>query len=164
MKMNEIINEGAYEQGLSDGKRGRVDPRASSKYGPQAGDYHAGYFAGEKQAKADNEKKQSAHVKAQEPFQAMSDEDLQARMTEIEARREDIRNQRTYSAEDKAEYSALATEYQMIATQQTIRASTVKETTSAGAVAAVASPMGGMRKRPNPSIFPTSTKKKSTKK
>lgn len=35
----------------------------------------------------------------------------------------------------------------------------IQETTSAGAVAAVATPVGGMQKRPNPSVFPTKTRK-----
>jgi|TARA_R110001592_G_scaffold356805_1_gene659226 hypothetical protein len=38
------------------------------------------------------------------------------------------------------------------------------ETTSAGAIATVAQPMGKMIKRPNPSIYSTAIKKKSKKK
>ena len=37
------------------------------------------------------------------------------------------------------------------------------ETTSAGAIATVAQPMGKMIKRPNPSIYSTAIKKKSKK-
>ena len=40
----------------------------------------------------------------------------------------------------------------------------ITETTSAGAVATVAVPLGGMQKRPNPSVFSMKKKKKKAKK
>jgi hypothetical protein len=40
----------------------------------------------------------------------------------------------------------------------------ITETTSAGAVATVAMPIGGMRKRPNPSVFPNKKKKTDERK
>ena len=39
----------------------------------------------------------------------------------------------------------------------------ITETTSAGAVATVAVPLGGMQKRPNPSVFSMKKKKKAKK-
>jgi len=38
----------------------------------------------------------------------------------------------------------------------------ISETTSAGAIATVATPVGGMQKRPNPSVFSKKKKKKTT--
>jgi hypothetical protein len=40
----------------------------------------------------------------------------------------------------------------------------VTETTSAGAIASVAQPMGAMIKRPDPSVFPKKKKSKKAKK
>ena len=170
MKMNEIFTESAYNDGVRDGRRGRVDPRASSKYGPQAGDYQAGYSAGEKQAKADGEKKQADYDKKRAPFQAMTDDELVQRRDQVLARRREIEQDvkrrsmpggatANSPAEIKAEYKQLASEFQMIALELQSRDLPVNETTSAGAVAAVAMPMGGMQKRPNPSVFPNKTRK-----
>ena len=40
----------------------------------------------------------------------------------------------------------------------------IQETTSAGGIATVASPLGGMQKRPNASVFANTTPKKKKKK
>lgn len=71
---NKAMNEGAYEDGVSDGKQGRTNPRASSIYGPNTGDYQRGVSDGEKQAKVDREKRNSEREEELAPYKKLSKE------------------------------------------------------------------------------------------
>ena len=71
---NKKMNEGAYEDGVSDGKQGRTNPRASSIYGPNTGDYQRGVSDGEKQAKVDRETRNSEREQELSPYKKLSKE------------------------------------------------------------------------------------------
>lgn len=107
MKGKEIyskLNEGAYEDGFSDGRRGRENPRASSIYGPSTNDYSRGYSDGRKQAKIDAEKSAADAAQAKTDrtasFADMSSEELETqwveKLVDINKLSEFVRNDRLF--------------------------------------------------------------------
>lgn len=70
------MNEGAYEDGVADGKRGYRNPRASSIYGPGSGDYSRGLADGQKQAEKDREERRKQRKAEEAPYEKMSAEEL----------------------------------------------------------------------------------------
>ena len=54
---SKTVKEGAYQDGISDGKRGQANPRASSIYGPDSGEYARGYREGQKLGQQEKEQR-----------------------------------------------------------------------------------------------------------
>lgn len=161
MRIDEVISEGAYEAGFSDGKRGKQDPRASSKYGPDMDKYDQGYSAGRKEAeKAKSHEKPSAAASAgakfSEKLKSLGDKELKALSQKYDAKIDELVRQAqsarnsTEREQAKKEYQDVSYKAQLIGHQLAQRGlgeSASAGATSAGAVASVANPPKGKKKK-----------------
>lgn len=167
MKMHEItesnnrLSEGAYEAGFSDGKRGKQDPRASSKYGPDMDKYDQGYSAGRKEAEKEKSQSKpsaaaSAGAKFSEKLKTLDDNELKALSKKYDAKVDELVRQ-AQSARDGASREQAKKEYQDVSykaqlighqlAQRGLGESASAGATSAGAVASIANPPSKKKKK-----------------
>jgi len=129
---SEDLVEGAYEEGVRDGKNNRSNPRASGIYGPTVGDYTRGFNDGKKIAEKEQKERIDTHTNKLAPYLKMSVDMLQTKKAEIEKRRNQIGNtaqelrgddysprrltpeQKLVSDKAKAEYASLTGELHII--------------------------------------------------
>lgn len=115
---NESVNEGAYEDGLAAGRSGRSNPRASSIYGPETGEYSRGVADGEKAEKADRAQRNQAYADEKAPVEAMSDDELGNHVADILQRMDHIRDiagTKEYTSDHRAEFKELNRTFQLAA-------------------------------------------------
>jgi hypothetical protein len=88
-----IINEGAYEDGVNDGKRGHANPRASSIYGPESNEYQRGYNAGLKQGEVEKQERVNQYKQEIAQYDDVPTDELKQMLRDIQKRiheRQDI--------------------------------------------------------------------------
>ena len=89
MRFTELF-EGAYEDGFSDGLRGRENPRASAIHGPNFNDYARGYRAGLEKGKEKEQEAKKAAAAEREKLASMSDKEVQAEKERLETMRDNL--------------------------------------------------------------------------
>ena len=100
---SKTVKEGAYEDGVSDGMRGQVNRRASSIYGPSAGEYDKGYAVGVQKGKEQQQARVSQAQQDSQPYEQMSDEELIQLRKDIQQRTQE--RQKIYSKLRGSDYS-----------------------------------------------------------
>lgn len=81
-----IINEGAYEDGVNDGKRGQANPRASSIYGPESNEYQRGYNAGLKQGEVEKQERVNQYKQEIAQYDDVSTDELKQMLRAVQKR------------------------------------------------------------------------------
>ena len=87
-----LLNEGAYEEGFSDGMNGREDPRASSIYGPDSEKYRSGFSAGLKKREEERQARIQAYQDSIQPYLDIPTDELEQRKQAAIDRSNDIRD------------------------------------------------------------------------
>lgn len=85
MFINQLF-ENAYSDGVSDGIRGRANPRASSIYGPGTDEYHKGYADGLKQGEEQRQARVDQGRADRDPYEKMSTAELNHLLADIQQR------------------------------------------------------------------------------
>jgi len=84
------VKEGAYEDGVNDGIRGEANPRASSIYGPESGEYSRGYKDGLVKGKEQQQANVSAYQAKLAPYKEIPTDKLKQMLRDIRKRSDEI--------------------------------------------------------------------------
>ena len=87
-----LLNEGAYEEGFSDGMNDRENPRASSIYGPDTEKYRSGFSAGLKKREEERQARIQAYQDSIQPYLDIPTDELEQRKQAAIDRSNDIRD------------------------------------------------------------------------
>ena len=88
------VAEGAYEDGVSDGKRGEPNRRASSIYGPESNEYQRGYNDGLKLGDKEKQERIAQYQATLAPYQNVSTDELEQMLNVLKQRSDE--RQRIY--------------------------------------------------------------------
>ena len=87
---SKVVKEGAYEDGVRDGIRGEANPRASSIYGPESGEYSRGYEDGLVKGKDQAQANIDSYNAKLAPYKEIPTDELKQMLRDIRKRSDEI--------------------------------------------------------------------------